>query len=263
MSKKTVFDFASQVGITKHLGGLAATEELIQLIGIKPDHEVLEVGCGVGQSSVLVVKHTNCRLTGVDIYQGMLEYATNRAQQQNVSDRTDFRLGDISKLPFEKNRFDVVFGESITVFAPDIGKAISEYARVLKPGGVVGINEAVWLKENPSQELIDWFSQDIGAGGHTCTVDEWKIHMHEAGLMVETVKVYDVDLSQELRGILRRYGCLGYLVVTGRMLRLYFRDPEYRSFLKEVRQGGGVPKNLKEYFGYALFVARKPEVMNS
>lgn len=43
----------------------------------------------------------------------------------------------------------------------------------------------------------------------------------------------------------------------GRMLLLYARSPAYREFVQEVRQGGIMPQNLEEYFGYGLFVGRK------
>jgi hypothetical protein len=43
----------------------------------------------------------------------------------------------------------------------------------------------------------------------------------------------------------------------GRTLLLYAQSPASRKFVKEVRQGGIVPKNLDEYFGYGLYVGQK------
>jgi len=45
--------------------------------------------------------------------------------------------------------------------------------------------------------------------------------------------------------------------VLWRMLLLYARSPAYRRFVKGVREGGVIPENLEEYFGYGLFVGRK------
>jgi hypothetical protein len=45
---------------------------------------------------------------------------------------------------------------------------------------------------------------------------------------------------------------------TLRALRLYVRNPAYRDFLKKVRQVGVVPDNINEYFGYGMYVGRKP-----
>lgn len=46
--KQTFFDFAAQMGITKHIGGVEATEALIELCHIGKGKRVLDVGCGVG-----------------------------------------------------------------------------------------------------------------------------------------------------------------------------------------------------------------------
>ena len=41
----TFFDFAAEVGLTKHIGGIQATEALIELCHIGKDSYVLDVGC--------------------------------------------------------------------------------------------------------------------------------------------------------------------------------------------------------------------------
>jgi hypothetical protein len=47
------------------------------------------------------------------------------------------------------------------------------------------------------------------------------------------------------------------LGVMGRMLLLRVRNPAYRRFVEEVRQGAVTPKNLGEYFGCGLYLGRK------
>jgi ubiquinone/menaquinone biosynthesis C-methylase UbiE len=258
MDRKNVFDYQAQAGLTKHMGGLAATEKLIQMCGIDADHEVLEVGCGVGQTSALIGQRSGCRLVGLDKLEGMLEFARRRARRAGVADRIEFRSGDINALPFEDGRFDVVFGESITVFAPDHAKAIGEYARVVKPGGAVAINETAWLKTPVPPEVEAWLSQDLASGSHTRSVESWQALLEATGMRIESVEVHAIDVREEARGLLRRYGLGGMLGVFGRILRLYIRDPEYRSFVRESQAGGLIPDNLTEYVGYCLLVARKP-----
>jgi len=45
------FDFAAEAGLTKHLGGVEATEKLVQLCQVSEGSYVLHVGCGVGATS--------------------------------------------------------------------------------------------------------------------------------------------------------------------------------------------------------------------
>ena len=50
-SEQHFFDFAAEIGLTKHMGGLKATEELIELCRIGEGSYVLDVGCGAGQTA--------------------------------------------------------------------------------------------------------------------------------------------------------------------------------------------------------------------
>jgi len=52
------FDFAAEVGFTKHLGGVEATEKLVELCHIKAGSYVLDVGCGAGATPAYLAKKT-------------------------------------------------------------------------------------------------------------------------------------------------------------------------------------------------------------
>ncbi len=54
--EQTFFDFAAEVGLTKHLGGMRATEELVELCHIGQGRFVLDVGCGAGVTPCYLAK---------------------------------------------------------------------------------------------------------------------------------------------------------------------------------------------------------------
>lgn len=251
------FDFAAEVGLTKHIGGLEATKELIQLCHIGNDSYVLDVGCGVGMTPCFIAKKYGCRVVGVDISPRMVERSRERARREKIANRVEFRVADAQDLLFEDSVFDAVITESVTAFPEDKQKAVNEYARVTKPGGYVGLNESAWLKFPPPPEIAAWTAQDLGATVQPLTSEAWAWLLEAAGLTEITVRTYTMKTQDEARGIVQRYGWGGMLGVTGRMLLLYARSPAYRKFVKEVRQGGVIPENLEEYFGYGLCVGRK------
>lgn len=255
--KQTIFDFQAEVGLTKHLGGLGATEELIELCHIDEGKYVLDVGCGVGVTPCFIAKRYGCRVVGVDISEGMVERSKERAEREGVADRVEFRLADAQDLPFEDDLFDAVITESVAAFPEDKQRAVNEYVRVTKPGGYVGLNESTWLKAPPPPELVAWASQDLGANAEVLTSDGWAGLLEDAGLREIVVRTYEINTRNEAREILRRYGCRGMLSVLCRILSLYAKSPAYRSFVKEVREGGVTPENLNEYFGYGIYAGRK------
>jgi len=256
-NQQTFFDFAAEVGLTKHIGGIEATEALLELCHISKDKYVLDVGCGAGVTPVFIAKRYGCRVVGVDISEGMVERSKERAKRERVADRVELRVADAQDLPFDNNSFDAVITESATAFPEDKKKAVNEYVRVTKPGGYVGLNESTWLKVPPPPELIAWASQDLGANVKPLTSGEWVGLLKAAGLREMVVRTYEINVQDEARGIYRRYGCVVMLGVLFRMLSLYARSPAYRKFVKEVRKDGVTPKNLDEYFGYGLYVGRK------
>jgi arsenite methyltransferase len=251
------FDFAAEVGLTKHLGGLEATEALVQLCHIGKGKYILDVGSGVGVTPCFLAKKYGCRVIGVDISASMVERSRERAKREKVADMVEFKVADAQDLPFEDAVFDAVITESVTAFPKDKQKAVKEYVRVTKPGGYVGLNESVWLRVPPPPEVIAWASQDVGTNVQPQTSEAWAGLLECAGLREIIKRIYEINTQGETRGILRRYGWRGMLGVLGRILLLYARSPAYRKFVKSVRRSGVIPMNLETYFGYGLFVGQK------
>jgi len=248
------FDFAAEAGLTKHLGNLDATDKLARLCQIDQEKFVLDVGCGSGATAAYLAKTQGCRVMGVDILPRMIDRARELAHRKGVTSLTEFKVADAQKLPFPDQNFDVVITESVTAFPKDKELAVNEYARVLKPGGYVGLNESTWLKIPPPQEVLEWASQEIGAAVNPLTQEQWTGLLEKAGFKDMVVEIQEIDVRDEARGILARYGLSGMLRVLGRTFKLYRKNLAYREFVKGVRQKGITPESLTEYFGYGIYV---------
>src|SRR5512136_1362871 len=181
-NRPSFFDFAAEVGLTKHIGGMEATEELIRLCHINTDTYVLDVGCGVGVTPCFLAKSVGCRVMGVDISPRMIERSQERAIREKVADLVTFKVADAQDLPFADGTFDAVITESVTAFPEDKQKAVNEYARVTRAGGCVGLNESAWLKVPPPPEIVAWAGQDLGANVKPLTLVEWRGLLERAGL---------------------------------------------------------------------------------
>jgi ubiquinone/menaquinone biosynthesis C-methylase UbiE len=255
--EQSFFDFAAAVGLTKHIGESEATTSLLGLCHIKKENHVLDVGCGVGVTPVMIAREYGCRITGVDINEGMVMRSRERAKKARLADRVEFLVADAQELPFPENSFDVVITESVTAFPEDKQKAVNEYVRVTKPGGYVGLNESTWLKVPPPPELIQWVSQEVGANASPLSSDEWTDLLRKAGLKEIQVQTYEIDVKNEAKGLFRRYGVGGMMGVMSRMVSLYMKNPFYRAFVKKVKKEGVTPADLDQYFGYGLYIGQK------
>ena len=251
------FDFAAQIGLTKHLGGQDATRELVDRTRITPLSYVLDVGCGVGMTSCYLAKYMSCRVMGVDINPHMVKRAQERTRHMKLTDLAEFQLADAQKLPFPDDTFNVVITESVTAFPEDKEKSIQEYFRVTKPGGFIGLNEGTWLKTPVPSEIKAWASQDLGANVTPLLPEEWVLLMKEAGLVDIFQRTSAISTREESRGLLERYGWSGFFSSLVRAFGLYLRDPAYREFLGSIREEGLTPPDLEEYFGYGIYIGKK------
>jgi len=251
------FDFAAQIGLTKHLGGQEATKELVDRTLITPLSYVIDVGCGVGVTSCHLARCLGCRVMGVDINPLMVERARERAKRLSLSDLVEFQQADAMELPFENDSFNVLITESVTAFPEDKARTMREYYRVIKPGGFIGLNEATWLRTPVPQAIQAWASQDLGANVTPLQPGEWVTLMQDTGLVDIFYRTNTISTREESRGLLERYGWGGFLGSLVQAFGLYLRNPAYREFVKSIRQEGLTPPELGEYFGYGIFIGKK------
>ena len=244
-------DMQADVGVTKHIGGFEATNELLSLCHIEDARQVLNVGCGIGVGSTYIAKKYGCHVVGVDISEKMIEWSRRRAREERVEAKVEFRTADVLDLPFEAGRFDVVFAESVLIFVEDKARAIRECVRVTKPGGYVGLNEGFWT-EQPSPEMVALAKDAVGP----CvpTIEAWQALWEASGLQERVVRTRQVDARTEVKSRIQWIGWQWLLRAWGRALRLYITNPAIRQSIKEMFD---VPSEVFQYAGYGLFVGRK------
>ena len=249
------FELQASLGVTAHMGGLQATKELVAFCHVDKDVSVLDVGCGIGAATCYIAKTYGCSIVGVDISEEMVARSKKRAQKEGVRDKTEFRVGDAQILPFEDATFDVVVSESVIAFVQDKKRAITEYARVVKPQGYVGLNETTWITP-PSQELVTYLASITGVDPES--PEGWEELLKNSGLDTVVVKLCKTTYVSQFINEARMMGLTEVVRPWGRLLSLYFKDPVYRKAIKEMtKEARNVPKNVFDYFGYGLYVSRK------
>ena len=95
----------------------------------------LDVGCGNGAfTAALIARCAPVEVIGIDPSEGQISFARTRPEAKSAQ----FRIGNAQALPFGDGRFDVAVMALVITFLSDPGKAVSEMARVVRPGGWVG-----------------------------------------------------------------------------------------------------------------------------
>jgi SAM-dependent methyltransferase len=112
-----------------------AGEVFLDWLDVPTNLRWLDVGCGNGAfTEALTARCAPSEVIALDPSEGQLAFARTRPGAEAV----DFQIGDAQALPFGDDRFDVATMALVVTFLSDPHKAVSEMARVVRPGGWVG-----------------------------------------------------------------------------------------------------------------------------
>jgi ubiquinone/menaquinone biosynthesis C-methylase UbiE len=106
---------------------------------MKDGLRILDVGCGNGYSTICHATMFASQFLGVDFVPEMINDAKDLSKDFQPIGEVDFRVGDVTKLEFPDASFDIVVSERCLLNLPtkdDQWVAISEVARVIRPGGL-------------------------------------------------------------------------------------------------------------------------------
>jgi tocopherol O-methyltransferase len=180
---------------------LALTERLASLAKIGPGDRVLDIGCGMGGSSIHLAKTRQCHATGVTLSPVQRAWSTISGAMQGVGRHVHFRCADAERVDFASATFDVLWSVECTEHLFDKPAFFARAAPWLKPGGRVAI--CAWLagddlnSASSRQQVYDvcdgFLCPSLGSANDYC---EW---MTSAGLNVEQVQDWTPNVARTWR----------------------------------------------------------------
>jgi arsenite methyltransferase len=239
------------LGDSYHPGGAALTRRLADAMGLRAADRVLDAAAGVGTTALLLAQERGVDVIGVDLGEVQVARARGRASRFGLADRVAFEVGDAERLPLGAGSVDAIVCECALCTFPDKAAAAAEFARVLRPGGRLGITD-VWL----DPERLDPELRGL-AGRVACLADARPIPditdtVSRAGLSVTRVERHDDALLETIDQVETRL----------RALRLADLPPlrglDLRRGVELARRAAHVVRCGDA--GYVLLVASRPPI---
>jgi len=162
-----------------HIRGRAATEELAQWADVRPDHLLLDVGCGLGGTGRYMAANFGCRVVGLDVTEEYCRVAEMLSARIGMGDRTSFRQGSALTLLFAENHFDVVWTEHVQMNIADKARFYGQIARVLKPGGLFAFHDIFAGPEGGLHFPVPWASES--GISHLIAVEGLEVVLADSG----------------------------------------------------------------------------------
>ena len=245
-------EFLARIGKTRlRPGGIEATNWLLEKADIKEDSKVLEVACNMGTTLVHIAKKYGCDIVWVDLDEKAIEKAEKKIKDNGLENKVKAICGNAFDLPFEDESFDVVINEAmLTMLLGDQKeKALREYYRVLKPGGMVVTQDVVLITDNNerAKELRIGLSRAINVNVEPLLSDGWESCFERVGFKVES-KTGPMTLMS-IPGMMKDEGIFEALSIIKTGLQEFNKEyfQRMRSFMMD---------NKRE-LGYICFAGRK------
>ncbi|WP_424359634.1 class I SAM-dependent methyltransferase [Methanocella sp. MCL-LM] len=235
-------------GISEHMGGTKATDQLLKMTGAAPGHRVIDMGCGTGLTATTMAKR-GIDVIAVDIDSRALAMAKARSARSDTAEMISFIQADLHNLPFREETFDVAVAESALAFC-DAGRVSGEANRVLKSGGTFGFNEMTYLQA-PDPALKAVLRLALRASPHQ--EREWKVIFQKAGFTEVVGKISKISLPGQFLSHLKTHGMLAH---TRALIGSLFKPGIGRAFLNPKTRE--MVMKFRSYVGYGLYTGRKP-----
>lgn len=163
---------------------------------IKPEHHVLDIGCGWGSLARYIARETGAKVTGVTLSKEQLDFAEDRTSDERLSDLVNFKLCDYRNLEGTYDRivsvgmFEHVGLDSYQIFFQTIKK-------LLKKDGVALIHSigrsTVPMATNP------WIKKYIFPGGYLPSISEVMPQVEKSGLILNDLEVLRLHYAKTIK----------------------------------------------------------------
>lgn len=245
------FELLAWLGIgSSHPGGFPATKLNLATVQIKSEEYVLDAGCGSGLTACHLAKTTGCRIIGIDISPQMIEKATQRAEKEGVSHLVEFRVADVTRLPFSENSFDWVIAESITVFLDKV-HVYQEFYRVLKPEGQVADLEMALIHELPAP-LKHQLAECFGPSTKPLSFEGWCQSITEAGF--QNVEIKNPQPLKNNGNLIASELKKDWILIKD----LADKVSKQPGLIPRLQKNVNFTRRTQGYFGFGLIYGRKP-----
>ena len=204
-----------------------ATAERFNTLGIKPHMNILEIGCGIGQTACYIAKNIvpKGNVIAFDQAQDLVDAANHLATDAGINNVT-FVCAKAQEYDYQKEYFDLVHTRYVLTYTPYATDIMKKIYQCLKYNGIFfgeEVYQAYAMHNQPKwfDNITVWFARliEIGGGNPNYGLDKMPSDMFDAGFtdlnitaylpvrdQSKIVKMLRLAMTHEMKKSLIEYG---------------------------------------------------------
>jgi ubiquinone/menaquinone biosynthesis C-methylase UbiE len=165
-----------------HVGGRAATMQLVRQLGLSADDHVLDVGCGLGGPARFVADRYHCRVTGIDITTDYVEAGAALSRWVGLDPYVSLHVADALRIPFGDGTFSAAYMLHAGMNIADKASLCCEVSRVLRKDALFAIYDVMRTGDGDLCYPVPWATE--AAGSAVATPEAYKAALRTAGFEI-------------------------------------------------------------------------------
>ena len=139
-----------------HIGGRAATEDLVLQLRLSGDDHVLDIGCGLGGAARYVANRYGCKVTGIDLTPDYVAAGNRMCEWVGLAQLVSLHRANALSVPFPDGAFGAAYMLHVGMNIADKIRLFLEVARVMRPGSLFGIYDVMRVGEGELRYPLPW-----------------------------------------------------------------------------------------------------------
>lgn len=228
-------------------GNVESTRKALAAIKNLPQSpKIIDIGCGSGIQTMELAKLTGGSITAFDNYEPYRDIVNQKAEDNGLSSSVNFIVGDMFKMDFPVESFDLVWSEG-AIFIVGFENGLRDWKKYIKPGGYLAVSEISLFTPNPPKEVYDYFKNmcpdmaDYESNRKIIESYGYRIIYHFELPKAAWLDDFYIPLQEKVISMREKYSNI----------------PEAQNTLDSIQAEIDIYEKYSDYYGYIFYIMQK------
>lgn len=208
--------------------------------------QIADIGCGTGGQTMVIAKHTDAHITGVDLFHTFIDLFNANASTRNFQKRVKGIVGSMDTLPFRNEELDLIWSEG-AIYNIGFENGLKEWHRFIKKGGFIAVSEASWFTNERPDEINKFW---LDAYPEIDTIPNKLAIMQNAGYIPVACFILPENCWTE-------HFYIPQIQLQEDFLRKYKDNEAANELVEYQKHESFLYSKYKEYYGYVFYIGKK------